>query len=209
MIKEIYNKIFNNKKKSYKTYLFDLSEKGLINYDKSSIVKGLLLENRGAINKECLRIGKESVISGNYYIENNNGYIKIGDRTFIGGGKFISINKIEIGDNVLISWGCTFMDNNAHSLIWSERENDVRDWKKGLGENIVGKYKDWSNVKSAPIIVKNKAWIGFNCIILKGVTIGEGAIIAAGSVVTKDVPDWTIAGGNPIKIIKEMPLDER
>ncbi len=209
MIKEIYNKIFNFKKKSYKTYLFDLSEKGLINYDKSSIVKGLLLENRGAINKECLRIGKESVISGNYYIENNNGYIKIGDRTFIGGGKFISINKIEIGDNVLISWGCTFMDNNAHSLIWSERENDVRDWKKGLGENIVGKYKDWSNVKSAPIIVKNKAWIGFNCIILKGVTIGEGAIIAAGSVVTKDVPDWTIAGGNPIKIIKEMPLDER
>jgi len=209
MIKKIYNRILKKNKSSYKSYLKKLQELNLINYDESSIVKGLLLENRGTINKECLRIGKESVVSGNYYIENNNGYIKIGDRTFIGGGKFISINKIEIGDDVLISWGCTFMDNNAHSLSWSERKNDVRDWKKGLDENKVGKYKDWSNVKSAPIVIKDKAWIGFDVIVLKGVTIGEGAVVGSRSVVTKNVPDWTIVAGNPAQIIKQIPEEER
>lgn len=57
--------------------------------------------------------------------------------------------------------------------------------------------KDWSTVKSAPIKICDKAWIGFNAIILKGVTIGEGAVVGAGAVVTHDVPPWTIVAGNP------------
>lgn len=206
MIRRILNRI--RKKNTHESYLKKLKELNLISYDESSKLTGLLLENRGSKNKECLIIGKESVVSGNYYIENNNGYIKIGDRTFIGGGNFISINKIEIGDDVLISWGCTFMDNNAHSLNWIERKNDVRDWKKGLDENKVGKYKDWSNVKSAPIVIKDKAWIGFDVTVLKGVTIGEGAVVGSRSVVTKDVPDWTIVGGNPAQIIKQISTEE-
>jgi acetyltransferase-like isoleucine patch superfamily enzyme len=141
--------------------------------------------------------------------ENENGYIKIGDRTFIGGGNFISVDKIIIGNDVLISWGCTFMDNNAHSTKWSEREHDVRDWKRGIEENKIGHYKNWDYVKSSPIVVKDKVWIGFEVVILKGVTIGEGAIVASRSVVTKDVPDWTIVAGNPAKVIREMPESER
>ena len=65
----------------------------------------------------------------------------------------------------------------------------------------IGKYKNWENVKSAPIKIKDKAWIGFNSIILKGVTIGEGAIVGAGSVVTKDVADYTIVAGNPAVVV--------
>ncbi|MCB0501084.1 MAG: hypothetical protein KDD32_00210 [Bacteroidetes bacterium] len=53
-------------------------------------------------------------------------------------------------------------------------------------------------------MIKDKAWIGFNVIILKGVTIGEGAVVGAGSVVTKDVPDYTIVVGNPAKLIKKL-----
>jgi len=57
--------------------------------------------------------------------------------------------------------------------------------------------------------IKDKAWIGFNSIILKGVTIGEGSIVGAGSVVTKDIPDWSIVGGNPAKVIREISENER
>ena len=52
------------------------------------------------------------------------------------------------------------------------------------------------------ITIKDKAWIGFDCIVLKGVTIGEGAVVAAGSVVTKDVPDYAVVAGNPAVIVK-------
>lgn len=58
------------------------------------------------------------------------------------------------------------------------------------------------NVRTAPITIKDYAWISYNVCILKGVTIGEGAIVGAGSVVTKDVPDWTVVAGNPAKIIR-------
>ena len=159
---------------------------------------------RNSFDKVYIEVGNDSLISGSYVFENNEGKIKIGDRTFIGGGNFICINLIDIGNDVMISWGCTFVDNNSHSLIWNERKNDVLDWKKGIDENKIGFYKNWSTVKKADIIVKDKAWIGFNSIILKGVTIGEGAIIGAGSVVTKDVPDWTVVAGNPAKEIKKI-----
>lgn len=209
MIRKIYNKLFNNNKPTQFDYLEKLKSAKIIKYDSSSNLDNLRLHNRSNEKKECLVVGKESIVSGGFYIENSKGFIKIGDRTFIGGGKFISTNKIDIGNDVLISWGCTFMDNNAHSLKWSERKNDVKDWKKGIDNKQVGKFKDWSNVKNAPIIIKDKVWIGFEVVILKGVTIGEGSVIGSRSVVTKDVPDWTIVAGNPAKVIREIPLDER
>lgn len=149
-----------------------------------------------------LYIGNDCIISGSFIFEKNAETIKIGDRTFIGGGVFICTEGIEIGDDVMISWGCAFMDNNGHSLISSQRESDVANWKKGLDENKIGFYKDWSNIKKGRITIKKKAWIGFNSIILKGVTIGEGAVVGAGSVVTKDVPDYAVVAGNPATLIK-------
>lgn len=153
-------------------------------------------------NRIVLTVGDNCMLYGNYVFEIPKGNIKIGSRTFIGGGLFLCINEITIGDDVMISWGCTVADNNSHSLIFEERKNDVMDWKRGIEENKTGFYKDWSNVSSAPITICNKVWIGFNSIILKGVTIGEGAIVAAGSVVTKDVPPYAIVAGNPARIVK-------
>jgi acetyltransferase-like isoleucine patch superfamily enzyme len=57
-------------------------------------------------------------------------------------------------------------------------------------------------VENKPVIIENKCWIGFNSIILKGVTVGEGAVVAAGSVVTKRVDPFTIVGGNPAELLK-------
>lgn len=151
-----------------------------------------------------LEIGRESLISGNYIFEIAQGKITIGDRTFVGASTFICIDEIKIGSDVLISWGVTIADNNSHSVHWEDRKYDVRDWKRGIEEGKIGKYKDWFNVGSAKVEIKDKAWIGFNAIILRGVTIGEGSVVASGSVVTKDVPDWTVVGGNPAKIIKKL-----
>jgi acetyltransferase-like isoleucine patch superfamily enzyme len=176
----------------------------------TSNVEGIKISARNQKGeKNLIIIGNDSNIEGHFVFEINQGKVTIGNRTFIGNSTFICISKIEIGNDVLISWGCTFSDNNSHSTRWAERENDVSDWKKGIDENNIGKYKDWENVKYAPIIVKDKAWIGFNCIILKGVIIGEGAIVGAGSVVIKNVPDWTIVAGNPARIIREIPEHER
>jgi len=65
--------------------------------------------------------------------------ITIGNNTFIGGGMFVSAADIEVGNNVMFSWGCTVIDNNAHSLKSSERLPDVADWKRGVDEGVTGK----------------------------------------------------------------------
>ena len=169
----------------------------------NSDVANMHLQVRNPVTgKIFMEIGDDCLINGTFVFDLPKGKIKIGNRTFIGGGTFICIDEITIGDDVLISWGCSIMDNNSHSVISSERINDVVDWKRGIGEGKIGFYKNWNVVKRAPVFIKNKVWIGVNCIILKGVTIGEGAVIAAGSVVTKDVPDYAIMAGNPAAVIK-------
>lgn len=195
---------------TYPPKTITLAENPYISFPKNSTLQNLHLHTRNPQkDKVYLEIGENSVVSGEFIFEIQNGKISIGNRTFIGGGTFICIDTIEIGDDVMFSWGCTVADNNSHSHIWTQRQHDVRDWKKGIDEQKLGFYKDWKNVKYKKIIIKNKAWIGFNAIILKGVTIGEGAIVGAGSVVTKDVPDWAIVAGNPAQIIRIIPENER
>jgi acetyltransferase-like isoleucine patch superfamily enzyme len=169
----------------------------------NNLCNNLKIEIRNSSsNRPYLQMGNDNVISGTFIFEKNSGQVVIGNNTFIGGGMFICVDGIEIGNDVMFSWGCTVMDNNAHSLISAERKNDVKDWKKGLDDGKIGAYKNWDHVKTGKIKIKDKAWIGFNSIILKGVVIGEGAVVAAGSVVVNDVPDFAIVGGNPAKIIK-------
>ncbi len=153
------------------------------------------------ISGSSLKIGNGSIFEGAIVTECDDAEIHIGENSYFGGSKIIAACGVEIGDDVLISWGCTFYDHNSHSILWSQRKNDVKDWYQGK--------KNWVDVKKEKIKICNKAWIGFNSTIMKGVTIGEGAIIASGSVVVKDVPAWTIVGGNPARVIREIPQNER
>lgn len=203
-------------KKIIKTIFFNEDKKKVVNNSNflvcpiSSNIENLHFSFRNPLaGKKYIEIGENCLLNGTFIFEISEGKITIGDRTFIGGGTFICIDEIKIGSDVMFSWGCTIADNNSHSHVWSERDNDVKSWKKGVDENKIGAYKDWTNVKRGKVVIKDKAWIGFNSIILKGVTVGEGSIIGAGSVVTKDVPDWTIVAGNPAKIIREIPENER
>ena len=157
--------------------------------------------SRLQLKENCeINIDEQSQVEGSISFDKDNATIAIGKRVFMN-GSLIAAQKIEIGDDVLISWGVTIVDHNSHAISFSARSQDVVNWRLGK--------KDWTNVKIAPIKISNKVWIGFNSIILKGVTIGEGAIVGAGSVVTKDVPAWTIVAGNPARVIREIPEDER
>jgi acetyltransferase-like isoleucine patch superfamily enzyme len=154
-----------------------------------------------SLKKGCLIVVLEnSIVEGQLFFDREDAKILIGKRSFVN-GTIISAKQVDIGDDVMISWGVTISDHNSHAMAFSQRQNDVMEWR-------VGK-KDWSNVKISPVKICDKVWIGFNAIILKGVTVGEGAIIGAGSVVTKDVRPWTVLAGNPAKCIREIPEEER
>ena len=159
-------------------------------------------------DKIYLSVGNDTILNCGITFESQEGEIVVGNNTFIGGSHLICRTKIEIGDNVFIAWGGTIYDHDSHSLDYRERQKDIEqqllDFRSG--KNFI-ENKNWDVVNSKPIKICSNVWIGMNSIILKGVTIGEGAIVAAGSVVSKDVAPWTIVGGNPAKLIKELPID--
>ena len=107
--------------------------------------------------------------------------------------------NIMLGRNVFINHACTFMDRGGITL-----EDDVFIGPKVclITENHGLREEERRTLNSHPIRVCKGAWIGAGAIVLPGVTIGEYAVVGAGSVVTHDVPDHVVAAGNPAKIIK-------
>lgn len=103
----------------------------------------------------------------------------LGNTFTAGKNMIISKEHISIGKDCAIAWGVTICDHDFHKLY------------------INGKQR----VETSPIIIEDNVWIGMNATILKGVTIGKGAVIAAHSVVTRDVAPETLVGGNPAKKI--------
>jgi acetyltransferase-like isoleucine patch superfamily enzyme len=150
-----------------------------------------------------LSVGEDSIVHAEISFEETGGKVQIGDRTFIGRSRLICYRSLVIGDDVIMSWGITIVDHDSHSIDWMDRRNDVREWGAGR--------KNWERIAHAPVVVSDRAWIGFNVSVLKGVTIGEGAVIGACSVVTRDIPPYTLAAGNPARIIRALspPSDAR
>lgn len=159
--------------------------------------------NNEAVN---LTIDENSHIYSCFNFVQPDAQIHIGQRCQLGNVNFVSGNSIEIGDDVLMAWGINILDSNHHSIFWEERKNDVMNCRKDyIASNgrAIGQSNDWTCIENHPIFIGSKCWIGINVIILKGVTIGEGTIIGAGSVVNEDIPPWCIAAGNPCRIIKK------
>ena len=109
--------------------------------------------------------------------------------------------NIHLGKNVFINSDCKFQDQGGinigddvligHNVVLATLNHEENPEKRG-------------NLCPSPIKIGNKVWIGSNATILPGVTIGDGAIIAAGAVVTKDVSEKTVVGGVPAKIIRSL-----
>lgn len=183
-------------------FLFILSYKNLYNKLYTILYELRGLKTDSVLPSKCLNftwphkvsIGKNCTIENNVYFKYDGPYsigksISIKDGCFIGFSTEFNIkDRIEIGENSLISSGVLFVDHN-HEFH--------------LNINI----KDQS-CKSEPIFIGDDVWIGAKSVILKGVTIGCGAIIAAGSVVNRDVPSFEMWGGVPAKKIKNRFTSE-
>lgn len=114
--------------------------------------------------------------------------------------------NITIGNHVFFNSGCKFQDQGGITI-----DDGVL-----LGHNVVLATlnhcmipEQRANLESAPIHIGKNVWIGANAMVLPGVTIGDGAVIAAGAIVTKDVPSFTVVGGSPAKKIKNVPRNEK
>ncbi len=166
-------------------------------YPESSINN--FLNDPGAIS-----IGANSHLRGELQIFWDAGKITIGEWCFLGPGSRIwSQASVTIGNHVLISHLVDVHDTNSHPIDWQERRLDAQEIFSGKG------YRKPTKTVSRPVVIEDDVWIGFKAIILKGVYIGRGAIISAGSVVTADVPPWTIVAGNPARIIRPLTAEER
>jgi hypothetical protein len=102
------------------------------------------------------------------------------------GGTLCAAERIAIGANVTVGANTTIIDTDFHPL-----EAEVRRLRP-------------QDARTAPILIEDDVFIGMNCLILKGVTIGQGSVIGAGSIVTKDVPPGVIVAGNPAKIVRKL-----
>lgn len=116
-----------------------------------------------------------------------NARITIGNNVGMSSTVLWAHESITIGNHVKIGGNSILIDTDSHNMDYLVRR---------------GQYTDWG--VSKPIVIEDDAFIGVNCIILKGVTIGARSIIAAGSVVTKSIPADCVAGGNPAKVIKSL-----
>ena len=133
------------------------------------------------LKKKVLKKFKTLEINGDIYVEYID-KLNIGEYCFINEGAYWSAKgEIKIGNNVIFG---------PKTTIWTYNHDYKGSHLPYGGPDILGKVE-----------IEDNVWVGMNAIILPGVTIGEGAIIGAGSVVTKDVPKFSIVGGNPIKII--------
>ena len=126
-----------------------------------------------------------------------NGQCKVGDFTLLNGALLMAEERIEIGSHCLVSWNVGIADSDFHPLEPAQRLVDA----KALApfyENRPARPK----LRTAPVIIADNVWIGMNAVILKGVSIGENSVVAAGSVVTKSVPANSVVAGNPAVVVK-------
>lgn len=166
--------------------------------DKAKLLPGARIINMQK-NRSAITVRSNTRIHGSLLVFAHSGLIEIGESCYVGENSRIwSASKVEIGNRVLISHNVNIHDTDSHPLDKQERAKHARDIFE------TGHPKDNLEIPSSPIRIHDDVWIGFNVTILKGVTIGEGSIIGASSVVTSDVPSNTVCVGNPARCIRKV-----
>jgi acetyltransferase-like isoleucine patch superfamily enzyme len=174
-------------------YLYTLAKLKLngVKFHKKVLGNSFYINNQGSIILGN-RVSLQSYPNGSIFRTSLSTYfpkavIEIGNNCNINGTTIHCNQHVTIGNNCMFGPGTVISDNDSHKISIDPVERRGR-------------------AVSSPIIISNNVWVGINCIILKGVSIGENSIIAAGSVVVKDVPANTLVGGNPAKVLKELVI---
>jgi acetyltransferase-like isoleucine patch superfamily enzyme len=131
------------------------------------------------------------------------GRVTLGDYALVHGARIICDTEVMIGDYALISWNVVFMDTYRLPFDRSARRKEL--------ELVPMRPKRFvaAEVSSLPIRLERNVWIGFDACVLPGVTIGEGSVVGAKSVVTRSVPPFTVVAGNPARVIRELDPSEK
>ncbi len=156
-------------------------------FARSMTKHGIIVVTGGKPSPRIFNDGGEIVVENCQFYQGvrlevgKNALLRIGNGTYLNRNTVVVVQeKVEIGKDCRIAWDVVIMDSDLHPIEGRTLENK-------------------------PVIIEDNVWIGCRCIILKGVRIGKGAIIAAGSVVTKSVPSGAIAAGVPARILANRP----
>jgi acetyltransferase-like isoleucine patch superfamily enzyme len=132
-----------------------------------------------------------------------SGTVKLGKCCLLTAGIIICDGRVELGDHCLVSWNVVIMDTYRASRDLHQRriamQQIINRSPRRLPENVV---------EAKPVKIGNNVWIGFDSIVLPGVTIGDGSIVGCRSVVSEDVPAYCVVAGNPARVVRQLsPLD--
>jgi acetyltransferase-like isoleucine patch superfamily enzyme len=148
--------------------------------------------------EDGLVIGENSTMDGVHFAVGKEGRIKVGNFCYFTNAILLCELELQFGNYVMIGWNTTIADTDFHPLAPAERVADA------IACSPLANGRKRPEVPRRPVIIEDDVWIGPNVTILKGVRIGQGAFIEAGSLVTRDVPPRARVLGNPAQVIGEV-----
>jgi acetyltransferase-like isoleucine patch superfamily enzyme len=148
--------------------------------------------------EQALVVGASSTMDGVHFAIGPEGRVEIGDYCYFTSVVLLCELEITIGSYVMIGWNATIADTDFHPIDPAERIADA------IACSPLGKGRPRPEIARQGVVIEDDVWIGPNATILKGVHIGAGAFIEAGSLVVRDVPARARVIGNPAQIVGEV-----
>jgi acetyltransferase-like isoleucine patch superfamily enzyme len=143
-----------------------------------------------------------SIYKGTMFDVGREGRVALGDYSLLHGARVICDAEIVVADYVFVSWNVVLMDSYRVPFDPAARRDVIRRAAAARPHRIEG------TVAARPVHIGRAAWIGFDSCVLPGVTVGEGAVVGARSVVAADVEPFTIVAGNPARLLRRLTDEE-
>ena len=147
------------------------------------------------------------IYAGSMFDVGPRGQVSIGEYSMLNGATVVCDQRVEIGAYATISWNVIFMDSYRMPLSPEARRVVLERFMASRGPLLTRKQliQPKGEVAARPVRLCDNVWIGFDVCVLPGVTIGEGSVVGARSVVADDVPPYTVVAGNPARPIRSLP----